>query len=451
MNVEAQIGQRPGAALPLNGPLKISLSLSFLLIGYLLIELQVLPALQIPTLLLLLASASFLLVKGHGKVDLLNPVRVFGSLWCFCLALGNMRLLPTVSAWSSLMWECMLTGLVAFVAGFWIGTQITPNSATGLSLEASDVDLAQYILPTKKTLIVAGICLLIGTSILAYEDFLIGGVPILADNPDVLRTVLFGGNDPRLDTLSIKLLHFFVECLKYGVFLIIILLFQKTRKSRKVIVLSILMILFGVLVYGSQGGRMFFVTIAITCGVIFHYLRRRIRLVEICSATVILFLFVGIFGSIRINQSESAPLFQQALKGSSLPDGQFWEGIAFAYATATVSFEVFYRFTEDLRTMQRPSGGYLFYSLHRFIPRANLGEVAGELYSGESVTSTFLGDFYGDYGYWGVLFGPLVMGLLYGWAYSQGGRQNPIYWIYVRAMLLQMLVFFPYVICFLYI
>jgi oligosaccharide repeat unit polymerase len=426
--------------------LKISLALIGLLILCLLIGLGMSPSSRFLAFVLAIAAAGFMLVKRGPTMDLLHPVRIFGALWCFCLALASMRLLPMIiSNWSQLMWGCVLTALVSFISGFWLATRITRKRVSKLGLSAEVVS-AEDFLPTTRTMALAGICILIGTSVLAYEDFLIGGIPILSDNTDFLRMQLFGYDaNPKFDTLSIKLVHPFVDFLKYGVFLSFIVLFQKNAKSKKVIFVGILIILFGTLAYGSQAGRLFFVIIAVTGAALFHYLRRRIKLVEIAAALLVIFLFVGIFGSTRIEQSHSAPLFKQALEGSSFPDGQFWEGVAFGYATVTVSFEVFYKLTEDLRTMKHPPGGFMFYSLHRFISRASIGDIAKDMYSGESTTTTFLGDFYGDYGYWGVLFGPLIMGFFYGWAYSHAGRQNPMYWIYVRAMLLQMLILCPYV------
>lgn len=176
---------------------------------------------------------------------------------------------------------------------------------------------------------------------------------------------------------------------------------------------------------------------------LFHYLRRRIRVMEFAAACLALFLFLGFSGALRAKASASAPLFEDALSTSRLPEGEFWDGITFGYGTLTYSFEVFSRLIDDLPTTQRPSGGYLFYALHRFVPRGNIQALDFDLYSGEMITPTFLGEFYADYGYWGVLFGPLVLGVFYGWAYSRGG-QNSVYWIYVRAMLLQILIYFPY-------
>jgi oligosaccharide repeat unit polymerase len=67
------------------------------------------------------------------------------------------------------------------------------------------------------------------------------------------------------------------------------------------------------------------------------------------------------------------------------------------------------------------------------------------LYGGESVAPTFLAEFYGDFGYPGVLFGTSLLGMVYGWVYALGERKDTAYRIYARCLFLQMLVFFPYV------
>lgn len=413
-----------------------------------LIALRIVPSLGVSTLALIIASAWFMFAKTCEASDLLHPVRIFGGLWCFCLALANMHLLPTISDWNRLMWSCVLTALVSFVGGFWLAGRFLNRRGVQRNIPSAQVPSTASPLPNRKTLILAASCVAIGTAILAYEYHLTREIPVLAENVDAARGRLFGiagQGDPQFDKLYVKLLHPFADFIKYGVFLAIIVLCQKKSKDRKVIVFSLFVILLGTLILSSQGGRAFIVNIAVTGVVLFHYLRRRIRLVEFGAACLALFLFLGFFGSLRAKSSVSAPLFQSALRTSRLPEGEFWDGIAFGYGTVTLSFEVFHRLIEDLPTIHRPSGGYLFYALHRFIPRASMQELDLELYSGEMVTPTFLGEFYGDYGYWGVLFGPLVLGLGYGWAYSRATERKGVYWIYVRALLLQMLIFFPYV------
>jgi hypothetical protein len=431
-------------------PLKVALSLLGTIVVCLLNAFGMLPTIKLSTVLLLFASASFMLVRGRGAPDLLHPVRVLGALWCFCLALASMRLLSLLSQWNFFTWSCFLTGLVSFVGGFWMIAWLRNSRTNPPEADASEVVLAGGLLSSRKTLVVATICLAIGTAVLAYEYHLIGGVPILSDNPDFTRMQLFGvadQGDPRFDRLFIKLIHPFVEFLKYGVFLVVVLLCQRKGGTRKEVGLSVLLVLVGLLVYGSQGGRGFVVNLMVPSAVLFHYLWRRIRLRQLGAACIVMVLFLGVFGSVRGKISGSLPAsFERARAVSGFPEGEVWDGFAFAYLTFTMSFEIFDRLIDDLPAVRPPSGGFLFYSLHRIIPRSNIQEVAFGLYAGGAyITPTFLGEFYGDYGYWGVLFGPLILGLFYGWAYSRGTGRDRVYWIYVRAMLIQMLVFFPYV------
>jgi oligosaccharide repeat unit polymerase len=285
-------------------------------------------------------------------------------------------------------------------------------------------------------------------AVLAYEYHLIGGIPILSEDIDQMRMELFGvagqGN-PAFDTLFVKVIHFFVEFAKYGVYFAFIILVQRRTKSRKVIAFSVLLLLIGTLAYVSQAGRTFVIEIVVMCAVLFHYLRRRIHFVQLGATVLFLFLVLGVAGSLRTQTGTSSSIVQQIRDGSGFPEGQFWDGIAFGYLTATESFEVFYRLKGDLQTTGRPSDGFLFYGFHRIIPRANIQEVAFNLYTGAFVTPTFMAEFYLDYGIAGVIFGCLALGMFYGWAYSRGGSQNTMYWILVRGMLITMIVFFPYV------
>jgi oligosaccharide repeat unit polymerase len=426
---------------------KVALVLVGTILFGLSIALGIFPSFRLSILVLLIASGGFLLVKGRGSRDLLHPVRVFGALWCFCLALGSMRLLPVISAWGYVTWSCFLTGLVSFMGGFWLAGRFSRRREVSRRPGREEEAPATSLLTDRKTLIVAWLSLAVGAAVLVYEYHLIGTIPILADNIDEARSRLFGFAgivDPQFDKLYIKLLHPFVDFIKYGVFLAVIVLCQRTPKSRKVVAFSVVLILFGTLMLSSTGGRMILVNIAVTSMVLFHYLRRRVRLVEFVLACLVLFLILGFFGSMRTKASGSGPFFERAMSRSSLPEGEIWDGIAFGYATVTRSFEVFHRLTDDLRTTQRPGGGFLFYAFHRFFPRSNLQLFDQELYGAEMITPTYLGEFYGDYGYWGVLFGSLVLGAGYGYAYMRGEAQNRIYWIYVRALLIQMLIFFPY-------
>jgi oligosaccharide repeat unit polymerase len=438
------ISSRSQAILPLLTPLLWLLGVVTIC---LLVSLRVVSLAGAPTWLLAVTSLGFV-IWGAVRGDLLHPASVFGGLWAGCLAAASLRLLPLISDWSSTVWLCFLTALVSFPIGVWLGERISRRrSQLSLPIANDAAGVAAYS-PQRRALVIASLCLGIGIIVLAYEYHLIGGIPILSDNPDQLRMELFGvagqGN-PAFDRLSIKLIHPFVEFTKYGAFLAFFVLLEGRPKSRGVIFCGILLILIGTLAYGSQAGRTFFVQIGVVGLALMHYLRWRIRLQHACLAVVLGFLFIAWYGSARIQKSGSAPIFEQALSDSGLPSGGIWDGVAFGYATVTISFEVFARLTEDLRYLQTPAAGFLFYAFHRIIPRSNIQEFALNLYSGESITPTFLGEFYMDYRYWGVLFGTLVFGLSYGVVYSRSVRKQSYYQIYVRALFLQMLIFFPYV------
>lgn len=419
-------------------------TLGFLTLCFLM-ALGVVPWPPLWPLVLASACAAFLLTGARSNADMLHPVRVFGSLWCFCLALASMRLLSFISIWGFWMWTLVLTGLFAFIGGFWLAG-LKQRRRGRLPVSVREIPIKRTLVPIERTLGIAAICLLVGTSVLAYEDTLIGTIPMFASNPDVARMKLFPVvGQSSVDTLSIKLIHPFVEFVKYGVFLAAIVYFQAERRSRKLTIVCLAMVLGGTLIYMSQGARSFAVQVAIVLIVLFHYLYRRIRLKHVVLAVLVVFLFAGLFGAQRIRRSHSAPLFERALAVSRFPQGEFWEAVAFGYATATMSFEVFHELTRDFEFYKKPPHGFLLYAFHRFIPRANIQEFAAGLFTAQAITPTFLGEFYGDFGYLGVLIGPLILGFAYGWAYDRMKRTRSVYPVYVEALLVQMLIFFPYV------
>lgn len=382
-------------------------------------------------------SLLFLTLQRGQPVDVLHPVRLFGCLWFFCLALASMRLLQISSEWDWLTWRCFVVAPLSFTFGFAITGQ-----------KERPMELVFEPMAERRTLKIALLCTLIGAAVLSYEYSLIGAIPILADNVDIVRMELFGAagqGNPAFDRVYIKVLHFVVEFIKYGTTLCLVLLFQRRAKHPKVMFAALLVFVFGLVAYVSQGGRLFIFEVAVTALVLYHVLRKRFTPAQLVCGALVLLITLGFLGAARVRQSELAPAFQKGFAESRFPQGGLGEGLAFGYATVTTSFEVFHRLREDLETVEPPASGTLLYAFHRLVPRSNLQEFTFDLYGGEMIVPTFLGEFYTDFGFWGVLLGPLGLGVMYGFAYKQRFETNPAFAPYMQIVFTKSLLMFPYV------
>ncbi|MFB3923201.1 MAG: O-antigen polymerase [Terriglobia bacterium] len=413
------------------------------------ILLGIVPSISLLTVLLSGAAAGFVLLQTGRGYDLLHPVRVFGFIWCFCLALASLRLVTVLSVWSFEMWVYVFGALICFTVGFWVASRhlarVWGLPKGRVAQEFPTVEL----LPTGRTLLVALICLVLGIVSLAYQYRAIGEIPVLARDINEARTTFMATasqwRHPEFDTLFNKFVILFGVFCKYAAFLGTIVLIQKTRKTRFQQIVAWSVTIFGLMGYGSLGGRGFLFEYMVFSLVIFHYLRRRIRLKEMIVASVLLLLFISFAGYYRTAVGDPTAAYDRAKRISKFPEGQFWDSIAFGYFSATCPLEVFYRLTQDLPALRRPSAGFLFYSLHRFVPRENIEELAALLYTGEMITPTFLGEFYGDFGAMGVFLGPLILGICYGYVYCRAKRYRSLYWLCVQGIMVQNLAYFPHV------
>src|SRR6266404_3927812 len=128
-------------------------------------------------------------------------------------------------------------------------------------------------------------------------------IPIFSENPDLARMRLngvAGQRDPELDTWFNKIVFLFVLYCRYSVFLAFLALFSPAANTWKRRILCMLIIVAGAFAYGSQGGRGLLFDLAVVGIVLFHYMKRRIKLHEAAVVVVVLGSFVGMSGYYRI-------------------------------------------------------------------------------------------------------------------------------------------------------
>ncbi|OFV95430.1 MAG: hypothetical protein A3F68_11245 [Acidobacteria bacterium RIFCSPLOWO2_12_FULL_54_10] len=409
--------------------------------------LGVLPQMTLLSFALAATAAGFVLWTGRD-FDILHPVRILGCLWFFCLALASLQLDTGISEWGVAMWGYVCLGFLAFAAGFrLISTFLAGNRSLHAKYKNRALPYTELLLP-RRTLVIATACLAVGAAAFTYEFIQLGEIPIFAENPNASRARLFGIagmlKDPALDTIIIKVVHVFTAFCKYGLYLACIMLFQKTKNTKAQIFCAAVLIAVGFVFHVSQGGRQFVYEPAAVALVLFHYLRRPLRSKELAAFAVFTLLVISVMGYQRAMASADIARSRQADRWSKLPSGATWDVIAQGYHTTTTSFEVFYRLTQDLPAL-RPPSGFLFYSLHRFLPRESIQELALRLYTGEMITPTVLGEFYGDFGIVGILVGPLILGVMYGYIYFQAMSYNSLTRLFNQALFLEILTYFPYV------
>ena len=413
------------------------------------IVLEFIPSISLLTLLLFGAAAGFALWGTGRNTDILHPVRVFGCVWCFCLALASLRLTTNISHWEPPMWGYVLAALACFIAGFWLATRVLTRLRGGRPTRPWGGLPSSELLAPRRTLVVAVICLAVGVGALAFEYREIEGIPIFAQNIDLARTQFaspIGRSSTEFHTLFYKSISVLSLFCKYAVYLACIALFQTVRKSRLQLAIAIGVVVGSFLAVASQGSRGALFELLIVGLALFHYLRRRLRLKEVAMFGVALILFISIAGYWRGAVGNPSAAYVGAQRISNLPQGEVWDWLATGNFTLTASLEVFYRLTQDLPALRRPSAGFLFYPiLRRFVPRENIQQLAAGLYTTMMITPTFLGEFYADFGLLGVLLGPAVLGFLYGYVYYRARRQDSSYWLCINAIFLLLLVYFPYV------
>jgi oligosaccharide repeat unit polymerase len=393
------------------------------------------------------AAVLFLLSWSREKADLLHPVRIFGAQWCFCLSLAALRLVLPISPWGARMWLLMAVALGSFIGGFYCCGLLFRRKAATLPGAQAGGDLSPRELSPAWALGLAVVCLALGIAALSYEYYLTGGIPVLLPQIDEARAKLYGfAGEPGESHLHplLKVTHQFVPFSKYAVFLAAIALFQKTRKAASQVLVAVLIVLFGLAAYGSQGGRGFVFEIVAVVVALFHYLRRRFSLKEVLIGLAGIFLLLSVAGHLRMVQNPAFLVRGYAGRSEVLPDTDFWNIIAYGYFNLTGPFEVFYRLTRDLPLVPHPSTGFLFYSLHRLVPRANIQALTLDLYTGEMIVPTFLGELYADLGIAGTLVGPWILGMMYQFIYSKGTHSTNVYWMCLRGIFLVYLMLLPY-------
>ena len=131
----------------------------------------------------MLTAAAALLVAGTllwlGRRDLTRPAVAFGVPWFAFVALAQLRLTELEGDWSTPFTLTVLGGGLAFVVAALI--------AGGTAPARGKVPVDRDSLAAGRLTIAAAVLLAAGAAGVAYKADRLGGVPLLSDNPDLVR------------------------------------------------------------------------------------------------------------------------------------------------------------------------------------------------------------------------------------------------------------------------
>ena len=124
-------------------------------------------------------------VAWLGRRDVTRPAVAFGMTWFAFVALAQLRLTEIEQEWSDSFTAVVFGGGLAFVIAAVLAAGTTPARA--------HVDVDRERLRPNRLIVAAVVLIAAGAAGAAYKADALGGIPLLSDDPDVVRSRALNG------------------------------------------------------------------------------------------------------------------------------------------------------------------------------------------------------------------------------------------------------------------
>jgi hypothetical protein len=362
-----------------------------------------------------------------GRRDLTRPAVAFGVPWFAFVALAQLRLTDLEQPWSIGFTLVAFGGGIAFV--------VAAVLATGTDGARGTIPLEREQINTRRLLTVAILLLLAGVPAVFYRAHVLGGIPLLSENPDVVRGRVFHNGEVILPGWSSALTGGFY----IGLWAVLVAIWALApRVSRRRLVplwLLALVALFGVSLEASRNLILF----AVVVPALGAYLMarpggsRRAHVGWVVASVCVFVLGVGGLYALRLTRGDSNARTYIAQQGDKLPAGV--RPILPLYVNAAYSLEAARRVYEAVPgQLAYENGAASLTSLpDKLFPegKSQLGGHVATLMQTEAharitwTVSSYQGRLLADLGWRGVMLGSMLLGLglgsLYRWARGKAG------------------------------
>jgi oligosaccharide repeat unit polymerase len=350
----------------------------------------------------------------------LSPLVAFCLAWVFTALLSQVHLLNGQTAWSTVVVAAVVAVPLAFLAGGLIGEGIAVRVSRPGPKELTESS-------TRVFRIVLVVFLVLGLAELAHQFVKIGGIPLLSPNGNVIRFNQGGPTIVLTDLLTVAAVAALVKPENL-----------LARESRFELVVT-LIALGGFALQAGRGSVILPVIVA-TAGRWLYWGRPKAWMFS--GAALIAFAAIVFGFYLRTRQNPYNP-FEAELFGEIVPGTPvILQPLIPIYLALTTNFLALQGIVGHYPTVA-PFGHGVFDSLalNAVIPSAqNLSDVSAAL-TPPWVTSTVAGPFWADGGFWVLIPGVAITGLISAGAFAMAVRTRSLRWSMAAAYLLYLVLF----------
>jgi oligosaccharide repeat unit polymerase len=379
---------------------------------------------QIITLVIFLFTIFLSVKKGN---DIVSPGKTFLLVWCFAIFLCEFKFSGYQNQWDYYSWFVLIIGLTSFVVGTYSAYVIN----YGKPLKSIDEIRSLIQTPQKfdnhKLFIINVILFLLYSIAFIFELLVIGNLPIFSAHFDRARIEygIFG-------------IHLFVNFQFIIMFLNVeYLIIEKNQKFKKLLIWIIFFIT--ALSFALLLQRFNYFIFVVMSFALLYFGSKVITFKKILIILTVFFGFLGLIQSIRLSQYASQ--FMYVI--SKMKYGREWAFFTEPYMYIVMNLENFARLVANLENhtyglMTADWIAALFGIKHwakdYFTIEPN------QFINSNFNTFNFLMNYFYDFGVLGVLFFPLLSGLIIGSIYYFMRRTGELRWIVNYAICLSLII-----------
>lgn len=350
------------------------------------------------------------------NASVLSPLLLFPLVWVAMALLEQVRVLQIQGAWSNVMIAVVVAVPLSFIAGGLIGEGLA-QAATALSTSREDVRISDR---TFRRMLLG----LVGLGLLAeaYQFARAGTPPLLSGSIDTARFSEGGPTILLTDLLTVAVIAAMTRVRNpFG------------KESRFELGISIVAL--GAFALQAGRGNVVLPIVVIIIARWMYWGRPSAYLLTMGALVAFFAICFGFY--LRVYQHPTTP-FEAELFGEVLPPLPFFvKPLIPLYLALTTNFIALTGIVQHFPTITPfGHGAYDAVALNRFISGSkSVSDVSGEL-TPPWVTSTVAGSFWADGGFWVLVPGVALTGILTAGAYAAAARTRSFRWSMAAAYLL---------------